>query len=448
MAARTLEKEKHVKYWQRCLKSLLPTGYTSTDSSRMTLAFFILSALDLLGVGPSTFPEQESSRIREWILKCQHPNGGFCGSPNHRFPDQCYVDVGSGVQQMDPANLPATFFALLSLSFVGGLERVDRRKCLSWLKTLQREDGSFGELVTQDEVVEGGRDMRYCQTAVAVRWILGGDKGSNGGDVDVESLVDHIRAGQTYDGGFSESSEHEAHAGYTYCAIAALSLLDRLPSPSSHLPSEQSRVSQPGLTNRTATIGWLVSRQVGYTEEDEEDDEYEEEDEEPRKPIIKLAGVYKDDPPVTASEDCEFVGLNGRCNKPVDTCYSFWVAGSLSLLGHDETKLLDTEAIRRFLFEQTQHAIGGFGKTPGSPPDIYHSYLGLAALAIMQEPGIKSLDPGLCISTTQRALIEQFRETTAVTSRTYWKHGYCFSIREDNPDFEKIMAASEEPRNI
>jgi len=30
--------------------------------------------------------------------------------------------------------------------------------------------------------------------------------------------------------------------------------------------------------------------------------------------------------------------------------------------------------------------------------DILHSYLGLAGLATMREPGLKSLDPTLCIS--------------------------------------------------
>lgn len=205
-----LNTERHIKYWQRCLRSLLPTQYTSTDSSRMTLGFFILSALDLLGAGPDTFPEAERANIRKWILKCQHPLGGFCGSPNHRYPDAYYVDVGKGEQQMDPANLPATFFALLSLAFVGNFGGVDRRKCLKWLKKLQRPDGSFGELITQEGKVEGGSDMRYCHVAMAVRWMLGGVEGDEG-DVDVEKLVGHVRAGQTYDGGISESSQHEAH---------------------------------------------------------------------------------------------------------------------------------------------------------------------------------------------------------------------------------------------
>ena len=98
---------------------------------------------------------------------------------------------------MDPANLPATYFALLSLSFVGRLEKVHRVKCLQWLKTLQRPDGSFGELITKEGVVEGGRDMRHCFVAMSVRWILRGyEKDPEIEDIDVEKLVGHIRAGQ------------------------------------------------------------------------------------------------------------------------------------------------------------------------------------------------------------------------------------------------------------
>jgi geranylgeranyl transferase type-1 subunit beta len=80
-----------------------------------------------------------------------------------------------------------------------------------------------------------------------------------------------------------------------------------------------------GLTDLSLTIRWLVSRQVGY--EDEEDTD------EVAEPIIELAGVYKEKTlvPGLTLEDTEFVGLNGRCNKAADTCYAFWVAASLSV---------------------------------------------------------------------------------------------------------------------
>ena len=79
---------------------------------------------------------------------------------------------------------------------MGSLEDVDRGKCLSWLKTLQREDGSFGELMTEDGKIRGGKDMRYCYTATAIRWVLGGEVNQDEGDIDVERLVEHLRNGQ------------------------------------------------------------------------------------------------------------------------------------------------------------------------------------------------------------------------------------------------------------
>ncbi|PQE25250.1 prenyltransferase and squalene oxidase protein [Rutstroemia sp. NJR-2017a WRK4] len=436
MAEPKLEIAKHIKYWHRCLNSLLPTAYTSTDSTRMTLGFFILSALDLLGEGPSTFPESRRKDIREWVLRCQHPLGGFCGSSNHRYPDIYYADVGHGRRDVDPANLAASFFAVLILGLVGGIERVRRRDCLSWLRRLQREDGSFGELVTEDGKVRGGRDMRYCYVATALRWMLTGDaheEREEGTDINVESLVEHLRRGQTYDGGISESSEHEAHAGYAYCAIASLSLLDRLPKPTSGTETSEAEKTSAGLTNLPETLRWLVLRQSAYTDGDGEEEEEEQKDSEQSAP----------DHFFVPDTDPTFVGFNGRCNKRADTCYTFWVGASLNMLGHSD--LINKDGARRFLLEKTQHMIGGFGKTPGNPPDIYHSYLGLAILAALKEPGLKELDSALCISVEAKKNLEELRRAALVPSKTYWKHGYSFLVREDSPEFGSKMAAGESP---
>jgi len=75
--------------------------------------------------------------------------------------------------------------------------------------------------------------------------------------------------------------------------------------------------------------------------------------------------------------------------------------------------------------------------------DIYHSYLGLAALATMKEPGIKQLDSVLCISAEQKERIGRLRQAALVPTRTYWKHGYRFLIREDDPDFRIKMESDE-----
>ena len=40
-------------------------------------------------------------------------------------------------------------------------------------------------------------------------------------------------------------------------------------------------------------------------------------------------------------------------------------------------------------------------------PDILHSSLGLAALATMHDPDLKSIDPTLCISVSARENVER-----------------------------------------
>ena len=73
---------------------------------------------------------------------------------------------------------------------------------MEWLRRLQREDGSFGELVTPDGKVEGGHDMRHCYVASAVRWMLRGDVPAGEqveGDIDVEGLVGHLRNDQVWE---------------------------------------------------------------------------------------------------------------------------------------------------------------------------------------------------------------------------------------------------------
>ena len=66
------------------------------------------------------------------------------------------------------------------------------------------------------------------------------------------------------------------------------------------------------------------------------------------------------------------------------------------MLGHLD--LIEIKSCREYLLERTQHMIGGFGKMPGDPPDIYHSYLGLAALALYEKDGLTSFYPALCMS--------------------------------------------------
>lgn len=199
----SLEKTRHIRYWQRCHRTLLPGHYTPHDSTRMTLAFFIIASLDLLST-PSTPLLTPSDRraLRTWVFSLQHPSGGFVGSPTHLLPREHYL----ATPESPDANLAATFFAILLLALAdegeGGcaFAGVDRRLALQWLRRLQREDGSFGEVVDREGRVMGGRDMRYCYLAACIRWCLRGDvrEGDEAWveDIDVEGLVRHIRRAQ------------------------------------------------------------------------------------------------------------------------------------------------------------------------------------------------------------------------------------------------------------
>ena len=58
---------------------------------------------------------------------------------------------------------------------------------------------------------------------------------------------------------------------------------------------------------------------------------------------------------------------------------------------------------------------------------------------------MKPFDPALCASIEQREKISQQKATALVPTRTYWKHGYGFAVREDDPEFERKIAEGEEP---
>ncbi|EGX90423.1 geranylgeranyl transferase beta subunit, putative [Cordyceps militaris CM01] len=391
----SLDVDRHIKYWKRCHGTFLPAPYTSNDSTRLTLACFIISSLDLLQ-SPLTPPERAA--IRTWVLSLQHPDGGFCGSATH---------APTGASAGD-ANLAATFFALvlLALAAVGtGSEKdeqnafagVRRKRLLRWLKRLQRnEDGAVAQMLWEGEPV-GGHDVRNSYMAAGIRWMMRGNvQMGDGGwveDLDIKRWTEFIAGTQTHDGGMGETTSHqESHGGYTFCALSALSLLSKPGSA-----GDRAKAADEHIPDRAQLLKFLAHRQFTYhAEEEMERDEDEENFVEK-----ELAQLQLDGPPA-------LIGCNGRWNKKADTCYFWWAAGALSLLGQES--LLRREPARNYLTGITQHRIGGFGKTTGAPPDIYHSYLGLTALAVMGDPKLKPLHAELCCSVEVAACIAKARD--------------------------------------
>lgn len=119
---------------------------------------------------------------------------------------------------------------------------------------------------------------------------------------------------QTYEGGFAANKGEEAHGGYTYCSIASLYLLDSLDK------------IHPNIRN------WLNQR-------------------------------------------CEF-GFTGRTNKLVDSCYNYWIGGSMKMLNMN----INVDSIRDFTLINCQSKRGGMRDKPGSEPDLYHTHYSLVGL--------------------------------------------------------------------
>lgn len=165
-----------------------------------------------------------------------------------------------------------------------------------------------------------------------------------------------------------------------------------------------------GIADLPALLRWLGSRSFLYKTDDEDDEEEEEWHE----------SIVTDVTPETLLQPAchPLLGFNGRCNKHADSCYTWWTVGTLAILQRHgygltgdakEDATANWDASRRFLLEEMQHAIGGFSKTPGGPPDVYHSYLSLAALATQNEPTLKAFDPAMSVSLDTVRTIEASR---------------------------------------
>ncbi|CCK68240.1 protein farnesyltransferase KNAG_0A05770 [Huiozyma naganishii CBS 8797] len=145
----------------------------------------------------------------------------------------------------------------------------------------------------------------------------------------VQGVVQYLVSCQTYEGGFGGCpQEDEAHGGYTFCAVASLMILDAL---------DQINVDK--------LLEWCSARQLN-----------------------------------------EEKGLNGRNNKLVDGCYSFWVGATGAIL---ETKgyvcPIDKNALHEYICQCCQDpAMPGLRDKPGKHADLYHTNYVLLGLAITE----------------------------------------------------------------
>jgi geranylgeranyl transferase type-2 subunit beta len=84
-------------------------------------------------------------------------------------------------------------------------------------------------------------------------------------------------------------------------------------------------------------------------------------------------------------------GLCGRPEKAPDVCYSWWVLSSLAMLRR--SRWLCRSALRAFILRCQDGSKGGISDRPDDEADVFHTFFGVAGLALMGHPGLEEMDP-------------------------------------------------------
>ena len=182
---------------------------------------------------------------------------------------------------------------------------------------------------------EGETDIRgtYCAIAVASLLQILDDR-------ITKNVGNYVQSCQTYEGGIAGEPGMEAHGGYSYCGLSALAILG---------------IAEDYL-NLDAFLDWLCRRQMRYEG-----------------------------------------GFQGRANKLVDSCYTFWQGASYPLLCEifrlSSSKFSEQIFVNQgpaqmyvLLACQVSSPHGGLRDKPGKNPDFYHSCYALSGLAALQYP--------------------------------------------------------------
>ncbi|KAL6433912.1 hypothetical protein ACFW04_005849 [Cataglyphis niger] len=294
--------------------------------------------LHSLAILEDRLENEEYSKIAGFLAKCQSPTGGFGGGPG-QYP-----------------HLASTYAAVNALCTIGTQEAynvIDRKNLKRFLSSLRGEDGSFCMHENGEVDIRGA----YCALAAA--------KLTNVYTPDMfKDTAEWIAKCQTWEGGFGGCPGMEAHGGYAYCALAALVMLGK--TELCNLPELLVRFSFT-IAIRFSLIflsfflqRWIVNKQM------------------------RLEG-----------------GFQGRTNKLVDGCYSFWQGGTFPLISAilstgktfnaSDHWLFHQEALQEYILTCCQNPHGGLLDKPGKNRDIYHTCYVLSGLSVAQNSPIKSI---------------------------------------------------------
>lgn len=364
-----LIRQKHAAFLTRPLRfkenMMLPSSYMSLDSSKPWILYWTLQGLDLIDRLPTE--DETLVGVVKTLESCwtncsenEEDGGGF----------------GGGYGQLP--HCATSFAAVSALCIIAGndrdlypeatslaLELLQRKKShlLSWFITLRYEvdngdEKACGYRMHHDGEVDVRASYCICVCASLLDVLT---------PTVTKGMAEYIMLCQTYEGGFGGEPFAEAHGGYTYCSIAALHILAK---------DRGIDVIKLGMDFKRAR-GWLSRRQMAFEG-----------------------------------------GFQGRCNKLVDGCYTFWIGGAIALLdifdgvskfdsgvfreGVDSTGIyrqspsvsetrdengkltFHQHLLQRYTLLCGQDVNGGLRDKPSKPRDFYHTCYNLSGLSISQ----------------------------------------------------------------
>ncbi|KAG7191977.1 CAAX farnesyltransferase (FTase) subunit beta [Scheffersomyces spartinae] len=231
-------------------------------------------------------------------------------------------------------HVASVYAAVLALIAIGDFKTLTnaRKGLYDFFYKMKQKDGSFSM------TVNGESDARSTYCVVVLSYLL---------NILDDKLVDHktlqwLDLCQTYEGGFGGVPNTEAHGGYTYCALAAYYVLlgKEGSTPKEFLTSLRAHIDVDKL------LSWLVHRQH------------------------LLEGSF-----------------DGRTNKLVDACYSFWVGACFAMLEAtlEITTLFNRESLKLYMIHCAQGIeMGGFRDKPGKQADFYHTNYSLCGVSVLE----------------------------------------------------------------
>lgn len=336
--------DQHVDFIMKN-KTTLSRSYSMLDAGLPWFSYWILNAFDVFGMKKYSFADDFKKQFIVYLKHLQNTEtGGFAG-------------YSSGLSHI--ISNYAAVLAIVALDCEEAYDIIDRKKMKEYLVNLKNNDfknekdeaiyDKTGTYLIRDsgknglssnyeanhpgtfQVHKNGEsDLRSTYCGIIVAYIL------NILDEElIEGVAENIKKCQTFEGGLGPEPFSEAHGGYNFCGIATLLLINKL-----------------DYIDVNKMIHWLVNRQ------------------------LTVEG-----------------GFQGRTNKLVDSCYSFWQGAVFNMLleydsekfTHESELLYDQLSLQAYILMACQLNTGGIVDKPGKNPDLFHLNYAGTGLSLAQK---------------------------------------------------------------